>query len=77
VSSRSPEEEETLRPPQLDLRSPGKISRLDEPPRSRWEFSQKVREREGERKNNMGRPSFGEQGLHFIFQSSFYTLSCA
>ena len=23
----------------------------------------------------MGRPSFGEQGLHFIFQSSFYTLS--
>ena len=32
---------------------------------------------EGERKNDMGRPSFGEQGLHFIFQSSFYTLSYA
>ena len=32
---------------------------------------------EGERKNDMGRPSFGEQGSHFIFQSSFYTLSCA
>ena len=45
VSSRSPEGEETLRPPQSDLRSPGKISRLDEPLRSRWEFSQKVRER--------------------------------
>jgi len=28
---------------------------------------------EGERKNDMERPSFGEQGPHFIFQSSFYT----
>ena len=26
---------------------------------------------EGERKNYMGRPSFGEQNSHFIFQSSF------
>ena len=43
--SRSPEGEETLRPPWSDLRSPGIISRLDKPPRSRWEFSQKVRER--------------------------------
>ena len=32
---------------------------------------------EGERKNDMGRPSFGEEGPHFIFQSSFYTLSYA
>ena len=32
---------------------------------------------EGERKNDMGRPSFDKQGPHFIFQSSFYTLSCA
>ena len=32
---------------------------------------------EGERKNDMERPSFGEQGPHFIFQSSFYTLSYA
>ena len=32
---------------------------------------------EGERKNDMGRPSFGKQGSHFIFQSSFYTLSYA
>ena len=30
---------------------------------------------EGERKNDTGRPSFREQGPHFIFQSSFYTLS--
>ena len=28
MSFRSPEGEETLRPPQLDLRSPGKISKL-------------------------------------------------
>ena len=45
ASSRSPEGEETLRPPQSYLKSPGKISRLGEPPHSRWEFSQKVRER--------------------------------
>ena len=32
---------------------------------------------EGERKNDMGRPNFSEQGPHFIFQSSFYTWSCA
>ena len=31
----------------------------------------------GKRKNDMVRPSFGEQGPHFIFQSSFYTLSYA
>ena len=30
-----------------------------------------------QRKNDMVRPSFGEQGPHFIFQSSFYTLSYA
>ena len=32
---------------------------------------------EVERESDMGRPSFGEQGPHFIFQSSFYTLSYA
>ena len=42
---RSPEGEEAMRPPQSDLRSPGKISRLGEYPRSRWEFSQKGKER--------------------------------
>ena len=26
-------------------------------------------------KNDIGRPSFSEQGPYFIFQSSFYTLS--
>ena len=40
-----PKGEETLRPPRSDLRSPGIISRLDEPPHSRWKFSWKVRER--------------------------------
>ena len=45
ASSHSPEGEETLRPPRSDFRSPGKISRLDEPPCPRWKFSQKVRER--------------------------------
>ena len=43
---RSPEGEEAMRPPQSDLRSPGKISRLGEYPRSRWEFSQENREQE-------------------------------
>ena len=32
---------------------------------------------EDERKNDMGRPRFGDQGPHFIFQSSFHTLSYA
>ena len=45
VSFHSPEGEEALRPPQSDLRSLGKISRLGEYPRSRWEFSQKGKER--------------------------------
>ena len=45
MSSRSPEGEETLRPPQSDLRSPGKISRLDKLSRLRKKFSQKVKER--------------------------------
>ena len=39
-----------------DLRSPGKISRLDELPRLRGKIQP-----EGERKNDMGRPHFGEQ----------------
>ena len=44
---RSPEGEEALRPPRSDLRSPRKISRLGEYPRTRWEFSQKGKERHG------------------------------
>ena len=46
VSFRSPEGEEALRPPQFDLRCPGKISRHGEYPRSRWKFSQKNGEQE-------------------------------
>ena len=44
ASFRSPEGEEVLRPPQSSLRSPGKISKLGECPRSGWEFSQKGKE---------------------------------
>ena len=72
ASSRSPEGEETLRPPWSDLRSPGKISRLDKLPRLRGKIQP-----EGERKNDMGRPNFGEQkGVYFIFQSSLYLKLC-
>ena len=46
MSFHSPEGEEALRPPQSDLRSPGRISRLGEYPHSRWEFSQKNGEQE-------------------------------
>ena len=38
----SPEGEEALRPPQSNLRSPGKISRLGWYPCTRWEFGQKI-----------------------------------
>ena len=66
MSSRSPEGEETLRPPRSDLRSPGIISRLDEPPHSRWEFSQKVRER-----TTWGDQSFQELIPFLFFQGLF------
>ena len=56
ASSRSPEGEETLRPPRSDLRSPGKISRLDKLPCLRGKI-----QLEGERKNDMGTPNSGEQ----------------
>ena len=45
ASFHSPKGEEALRPPQTNLRSLGKISRLGEYPRSRWEFSLKGKER--------------------------------
>ena len=64
MSSRSSEGEETQRPPQSDLRNPGKISRLGEPPCSRWEFSQKRRERE---KTTQGKPVFPETGPFLYF----------
>ena len=48
ASFHCPEGEEALRPPQSDLRSPGKISRLGGYPCTRWEFGQKiVREKRG------------------------------
>ena len=62
MSSRSPEGEETLRPPQSDLRSSGKISRLDELPRLRGKI-----QLEGERKNDMGRPNFSEQKKGILY----------
>ena len=45
ASFRFPKGEVTLRPPQSYLRSPGIISRLGGHPCSRWDFSQKMRER--------------------------------
>ena len=60
------EGEETLRPPRSDLRSPGNNSRLDEPPRSRWKFSQKVRER-----TTWGDQISVNKRAYFIFQSRF------
>ena len=66
ASSHSPKGEDTLRPPQSDLTNPGIISRLDEPPHSRWEFSQKVRER-----MTWGDQSFEDLIPLFIFQGLF------
>ena len=63
ASFRSPEGEEALRPPQSDLRSPGKISRLGEYPHSRWEFSQKRKER-----TTWGNQSF-QKLIHFLYFS--------
>ena len=72
ASFRFPEGEETLRPLKSDLRSPGIISK-----HGRFRAPDGDSARIWERERDMGRPSFGEQGLHFIFQSSFYTLSYA
>ena len=56
-SFRFPEGEEALRPPQSNLRSPGRISRLGEYPHLRWEFSQESREQE---RNDTGESVFPE-----------------
>ena len=53
-----------------DLRSPGKISRFGEPPRSRWEFSQK-RERE---KTTRGKPVFPGTGPVSLFSRAAFIL---
>ena len=55
-----------MRPPQSDLRSPGKISRLGEYPHSRWEFSQKNGEQE---RNDMGESVFPETDPISLFLS--------
>ena len=64
VSFHSPEGEEALRPPWSDFRSLGKISRLGEYPRSRWEFSQKNGEQE---RNDMGESVFSETNPFSLF----------
>ena len=69
MSSHSPEGEETLRLPWSDLRSPGIISRLDEPPHSRWELSQRLRER-----MTWGNQSLEELIPFFIFQGPLFIL---
>ena len=71
MSFRSPEGEEALRPPRSDLRSPGKISRLGEHPRSRWEFSQKNGEQE---RNDMGESVFPETDPFSLFFRFAYIL---
>ena len=69
ASFHSPEGEEALRPPQSDLRSPGRISRLGEYPHSRWEFSQKNGEQE---RNDMGESVFPETDPISLFFSLAY-----
>ena len=71
MSFRSPEGEEALRPPRFNLRSPGKISRLGEYPRSRWEFSQKNREQE---RNDTGESVFPETDPISLFFRFAYIL---
>ena len=71
ASFHSPEEEETLRPPWSDLRSPGRISRFGEYPHSRWEFSQKNREQE---RNDMGELVFPETDPISLFFRFVYIL---
>ena len=69
MSFHSPEVEEALRPPQSDLRSPGKISRLGEYPHSRWEFNQKNGEQE---RSDMGESVFPETDPDFfIFKFAY------
>ena len=68
-SFRSPEGEEALRPPWSDLRSPGKVSRLGEYPRTRWGFSQKNGEQE---RNDTGESVFPETDPISLFFGFVY-----
>ena len=71
MSFHSPEGEEALRPPWSDLRSPGRISRLGEYPRSRWGFSQKNGEQE---RNDTGESVFPETDPISLFFRFAYIL---
>ena len=73
VSFHSPEGEEVLRPPQSDLRSPGRISRLGEYPHFRWEFSQENGERE---RNDTGESVFPETDPISLFFRFVYIPFC-
>ncbi len=53
----------------MELKSQGKISRLGEHPRSRWEFSQRNEEQE---RSNMGESVFPETDpIFFIFRFAY------
>ena len=71
ASFHSPEGEEALKPPWFDLRSPGRISRLGEHPRTRWEFSQKNGEQE---RSDMGESVFPETDPYFFILGFAYIL---
>ena len=60
-------------PPQSDLRSPGKISRLGEYPHSRWEFNQKNGEQE---RSDMGESVFPETDPISLFFRFAYIHLC-
>ena len=70
ASSHFPKGEEALRPPWSDLRSPGKISRLDGYPCTRWEFSQKNGEQE---RMTWGNQSFRKLIRFLYFGVCLYT----
>ena len=73
ASFRSPEGEEALRPPQSDLRSPGKVSRLGAYPHTRWEFSQENGEQE---RNDMEESVFPETDPISLFFRFVYIPFC-
>ena len=73
VSFHFPKGEEALRPPQSDLKNPGRISRLGEYPHFRWEFSQESGERE---RNDTGESVFPETDPISLFFRFVYIPFC-
>ena len=63
ASFHCPEGEEALRPPQSDLRSPGKVSRLGAYPHTRWEFSQE----NGSKKETTWRNQYFQKLILFLY----------